>query len=467
MVKHDVSAARAARSRAVSTALIVCGLTLTGIVLPSDGAVDVFTVGAFGVGLSLGVATLIEAKAGIRNLIRVDILILWALFGLTFLEFLFPQPNVDALVSAAAATNGTHAMLVGFAGLAVGRHLVPKRSGSRKSAALDLRPAQFFLLFMLATVVGYLHIFLAVDFNPFEALRQMSLPRWSQSWSRGQYGNAYSLLYELGALIYLIPPIAGLMYARSRAYDVTQKVIVGIVLVFTFYYGFASGTRNVFATYVITFIGVYFLAKRQINWRRALLLGVPMIVLLLLATVYMLKFRTVGLSNFSIAEERTSESFFVDLNMVNVSLLTEVFPNAYGFLGLEIPYNALIRPIPRALWSGKPEALSVSIETALGVSSPGMTVSCTFVGEAYMAGGLVAVLVVSLFFGAAAEMWNRVRLNINSQFTQLLYASGFLCAALAMRSMLQMVPLVLPTLALWLFAKLWASPRALRGARSQ
>src|SRR5262249_12375196 len=130
MVKHDVSAARAARSRAVSTALIVCGLMLTGLVLPSDGAVDVFTVGAFGVGLSLGLATLIEAKAGIRNLIRVDILILWALYGLTFLEFLFPQPNLDALVSPAAAVNGTNAVLIGFAGLVVGRHLVHKRGGS-------------------------------------------------------------------------------------------------------------------------------------------------------------------------------------------------------------------------------------------------------------------------------------------------------------------------------------------------
>src|SRR5262249_3135671 len=158
------------------------------------------------------------------------------------------------------------------------------------------------------------------------------------------------------------PPIAGLMYARSREYELFQKVIVGIVVIFTFYYGFASGTRNVFVTYVITFIGMYFLAKPQISCRQALLLGVPTLVFLLLGTVYMLEFRTVGLSNFSIAKER--DSFFVDLNIVNISLLTEVFPDTYRFLGLEIPYNALIRPIPRALWSGKPEALSVSIESA-------------------------------------------------------------------------------------------------------
>ena len=43
-----------------------------------------------------------------------------------------------------------------------------------------------FLLFVFATLVGYLHVVLAVNFDPFEILRQMSLPRFSQSWSRGR-----------------------------------------------------------------------------------------------------------------------------------------------------------------------------------------------------------------------------------------------------------------------------------------
>ena len=81
---------------------------------------------------------------------------------------------------------------------------------------------------MLVTLLGYFHVFLAVNFDPFEALRQMSLPRFSQSWGRGQYGDAYALLFEVGALIYLIPPIAGLIYARSKEYKVLVKVVVAI-----------------------------------------------------------------------------------------------------------------------------------------------------------------------------------------------------------------------------------------------
>jgi len=426
--------------------------------------VDVYSFGAISVGLSLSLATVIEGRADIRKLIRVDILMFWVLYGLTFLEFLFPQPNLDLLVSPADAANGTHAVLVGFAGLAVGRHLVPWRGASRVSTFLiDLRPANVFLLFMLATLLGYLHIFLAVNFDPLEALRQMSLPRFSQSWSRGGYGDAYALLYEVGALIYLIPPLAGLIYARPKDYKLSVKIVATTVLLFTLFYGFSSGTRNVLATYVITFAAIYFLAKPQISLRQALLLGVPMLVVSLIAMVYMLSFRTVGLSNFySSSAGLDSASVFVDHNIVNVSHLTAEFPSVFDYLGLEIPFNAVIRPIPRVLWPGKPEGLSVTIESALG-AAPGMTLSCAFVGEAYMAGGLVAVLIISLVFGAAAAMWNRVG-NSNLQFAQLLYASGFLCAALAMRSMLSMVPFMLPTIALWIFGKLWLPRFSLRRA---
>lgn len=443
-----------------STATIICGLALTSVTLPADHVVDVFTVAAVGVGLSLSLATGIEAGVSVRNLFRVDILMLGVLYALTFLEFLFPQPDLDGLVSVAAATRGTNAVLLGFGGIVVGRHLVPRQYRfGRISTLVDVRPSSIFWLFVIATLLGYAHIFLAVNFDPFEALRQMSLPRFWQPWGRGKYGDAYSLLYELGLLIYLLPPIAGLIYARSKDYNVLKKLAVTTVLIFTFYYGFSSGTRSMFATYVITFTGAYLLNMPKITLWRALYHGAPILILLLLGTAYMLEFRETGLSNFSFSESEI-DSLYVDYNVVIVSRLTDVFPDSYAFLGFEIPYSALIRPIPRVLWPGKPEGLSVTIESAAGAPG-GVTTSCTFIGEAYMAGGLLAVLFTGLLFGAAAEMWNRVGREINSHFAQLLYVSGFFCAVVAMRSMLSMVPPMLPTLALWLYGKLWP-PRSSR-----
>jgi hypothetical protein len=448
--------------RLASTATALCGLILTIVALPAGSAVEVFTAAAVGVGISLSAATVIEATAGVRNLIRVDLLILWVLYGLTFFEFLFPQPDVD--LSQAAAINGTNATLFGFAGLIVGRHLVPRRSGSPPLPAfIDARPTNIFSLFVLATLLGYLYVFIAVDFDPFELLRQMSLPRFSQSWTRGRFGDAFSLLVEVGALIYLIPPIAGMIFARSKDYKVGQKVVVTIVVAFTFYWGFASGTRYVLVTYVFTFLGAYFLNKRNVKLWHLLYQGVPILVVLVIGTVYMLEFRNVGLGKFSFLESR-SDTLFIDHNMVIISHITDWFPDLYGFLGFEIPFLGLIHPIPRIIWPGKPEGLSFSLEAALGFDPATVTFAATFVGEAYMSGGLLAVMLAALLFGAAAEMWNRVGRDLSSPFAQLLYSSGFFCAALTMRSMVWMSVTMLPTLALWLYAKLWLARSYPRGA---
>jgi hypothetical protein len=63
-------------------------------------------------------------------------------------------------------------------------------------------------------------------------------------------------------------------------------------------------------------------------------------------------------------------------------------------------------------------------------------------------------------------MWNRVGLSGNQQFNQNVYVSGFLCAAIAMRSMLSVAPLILSTIALWIFGKLWPSHASVPVSRS-
>src|SRR5690349_9804096 len=73
---------------ALATFIICIGLTITGITLPVGEPTRTFSVAAVIVGSTLTFACLIEARSGTRNLFRTDILMLAALYGLTFLEFL-------------------------------------------------------------------------------------------------------------------------------------------------------------------------------------------------------------------------------------------------------------------------------------------------------------------------------------------------------------------------------------------
>jgi oligosaccharide repeat unit polymerase len=288
----------------------------------------------------------------------------------------------------------------------------------------------------------------------------MSLPRFSQSWSRSRYGgDIYSLLVEVGALIYLIPPIAGLIYARKSDFRFGQMLIVTVVFLITMYYGLSSGTRNILAVYVITFFGAYVLGQPKISLWKVGAQGGLVALGLLFVSAHMVEFRNVGIMNYSVSDQ-SRDTLFIDQNMVIITHLVNAFPSQYDYLGLEIPYHALIRPIPRALWPGKPEGLSASIEAVMGTSQA--TVASTFVGETYMAGGIIGILIAGLLFGAGAELWNRIGRERNSPFSQILYASGFFCAAISMRSMLWLTVTMLPTIALWVYGKLFLSRKAVK-----
>ena len=208
---------------------------------------------------------------------------------------------------------------------------------------------------------------------------------------------------------------------------------------------------------------MYFIAKPQLSLRHALIFATIMLAFLFIGMILMLQFRTVGLGELSSTEE--AGSLYIDWDIVSISRLTSKFPDVYDYLGLEIPINALIRPIPRVLWPGKPTGLSVPIETALDFGE-GLTVSCTYVGEAYMAGGLLAVLIISSPFGAAAEVWNCAGLSSNQQFNQVVYVSGFCAPRSPCGACCSMAPLMLPTIALWTFGKLWLSDTSIPVSRS-
>lgn len=447
---HAQTASAIPRSPVVPTAIIVVGLMLTWIALPSTDSVSVFETAAIGVGVALLAATIVEAAAGVRALIRTDNLMLWVFYGLTLLEFLFPQTGIDSRVGVDAATQGTGIVLLAFFGMVVGRHLVSTRANP--IAPVDFKPGHLFWLFVFAFVVGYLHIFIAINFDPIEMIKQMARPRFSQPWGRGKFGDISALLYELSLLIYLLPPIAGFMFARAKQFSAMQKLFVTAVLGLTFFYAFAGGTRNILGTYVIAMFGAYVLSKPDLNLKRLLIFGVPLAALLLFVSTLMLELRSAG-GISSLGGERQYNTLYIDQNMVNISNLTSVFPDAVDYLGLEIPIQSIIKPIPRALWPGKPEGLSTSIEAALGSFDGITTLAVTFAGEAFMAFGFIGVLITALIFGAVAGWWNQVGQDSHSSFSQILYASGFLCAAMSMRSLLTMVPFMLPTLALWVIGK--------------
>jgi oligosaccharide repeat unit polymerase len=334
---------------------------------------------------------------------------------------------------------------------------------------VQLSPRKVFLLYLVLFGIGYLNMLVAVGFDPAELVDQMLRPRFTQPWQRGQVGGWAELVGELGGLLLqLVPAIAGSVLADRSRYSRLQIAVVVLGLAFTLFYGFSGGTRNVFAVYVILFVGSYVIFKSGIGWRYAVFLGCVTAGVLYLSAYYMLQFRRVGLAAYmqgwGDAQGHLKETLFIDHNLPVISRLTDLFPDSVQYLGLEVVYYSIVRPVPRALWPDKPMGLSVEVADVLGLH--GLTISSTFVGEAYMMGGYLAIVVVGLVLGWLAGWWNRFGQDLRSNVNVALYASGFFAAMISMRSMLWLTTAMLPSFALWLYLKSRQRKLQRRGTRS-
>jgi len=442
----------------VTSSILMCvGLGITYLFLPEQGSVAIYHTAAVGAALAIGVGILVEAQMGIRSLIRTDLIALAALYGLTLVEFFFPQEEIDLTVGAQTATQGVEALFIGFVGLIIGRNLAPTpRPAATSAMHLQLSPRTLFRLYLLLLSPGYLIMLMAVSFDPVELVNQMLGPRFSQPWQRGQLGGWFELVGELSALLlYLVPAVAGTVLANRQQYTVSQITIVGLGLVFTLFFGFSSGTRNVFAVYLVLFVGSYVIFKPDIGWRYAACLACLTAAILYLSAYYMLQFRQVGLAYYfesgGMVAGPAENTLFIDNDLAVISKLTNIFPDTIQYLGLEVAYYAIVHPVPRALWPDKPEHLSIEIADAL--DQHGVTLSATFVGEAYMMGGYLAILVVGLVLGWLCGWWNRFAGDLRSNLNVALYVSGFFAAMLAMRSMVWLTTAMLPSLAIWLYVR--------------
>jgi oligosaccharide repeat unit polymerase len=449
-----------------ATVVFLMGLAGTVVAAPTTTAAEVAHGYAIGVGLSILASLALEYRRNLRNLVRADVMAIASLYFLTLFEFLLPQPEFNLMVTLEDTKSALVACLFGFAGLALGRHIAPTPPASLRRTLHDEFSARAFLsIYTVCLIGGYFHMLLAVDFNFMEMVRYFMTPRFTQPWGRGKFGDWKALIGELGMVLYLVPPIAGIVIARRKEYTKNQLIYVVVTFLFTLFYGFSSGTRTIFASYLATFLVAFAFAHDQRRRRELIAVGALCATLMLFATVTMLQFRNIGLDSYLAGERENEEtksekSFFVDYNLYVISKLVAVFPEQHDYLGLEIPYLSIIRPIPRAIWKSKPEGLSISIEDAVGVE--GLTLASSFVGEGYMSGGLLGVFLTGSVFGAVAGWWNRLGRGDNSPFGHLVFASGFFAAVISMRSMFVFTTAILPTIAALLLGNWVVSKRPLR-----
>jgi hypothetical protein len=439
------------------TGIIIAGLLFAYLNISTD--LDPSQMGtqvAIPTGLALALSIWFDSRKGLQNLFRVDIICLASLYFLTLVEFLFPQPYFDTVVTPEQTAGGLSILLLGMGCLALGRHINFLRPKPQLWSYLGNIPDKvLFRLFIISTLLAYVYILISVDFNIFQVFDAWLGPRFAVPWGRGRLGDWRALLSELKLFTYVIPPLAGIIWNRRQSFRSWQIVWVMVIFLITLFEGFASGTRNVLGSYFAAFLGGYFLTLKRPNLFN---MGIPTVILgyaMMFATRHMLGFRNMGIRRYletgAFLAPKVQDTFAVDYNLHPLSVIVDAFPHTYDFLGFELLYVFATKPIPRVLWPGKPEGLSLSIEDVVGAE--GWTVATTYIGESYMTGGVIAVILISLCIGMLATWWTRTAAFYNTGYGLAINALGFFVGALLMRSIAFFTTSILPILALIFFAK--------------
>lgn len=398
------------------------------------------------VGVGILINLIVEYNRGVRNLWRADILAVIGVYVLTLYEFLFEQEALNHKISPDQSYGGLQLILIGLFFLVIGFHFFTYRQPSENVGVIKVNVRLLLRLLYACFALGFIYILIKVNFDPLLMIQAALRSRFSQPWSRGRFGDWFVFLSELQLFTYAVPPLAGILLNHRKELSGIQLIIVLLLLLTTLFMGFAGGTRNVFFSYLIGFIGGYMLSKQKLNLRRLIVPGILALVLAYVAATYMFQFRSIGLGRF-VQGHRTKrvdpDRVYVDHNLYTIGLLRQSFPDKHEYLGSEVFVWAVIKPIPRVLWPAKPKGLSVSMEAAAGVGE-GYTLAATYIGESYMAGGIPAIIIVSLLFGYMAARWNTKAMgNLNNE-KLLIYTLGLFAVGLTMRSLFMLTTAILP-----------------------
>lgn len=480
--RFDVSAAADAESleaflrpTASGTAALLVGIGVSFFFLGGNDAAEMAGAVARVMLVALGASFLLDMRLSLRNLVRVDLFALLGLYFLTLFEFLFNQEDFSQLAYPEPTATALTVVLLGFLGITIGRHIMRAEKVAMVFLQdVEIRPSTYLIVFFGCFFISVFYMFLAVGFDPFAWFDAIIAPRFTQPWQRGKLGGWAELLNELALFGLIVPALGGIIFSKRREFGMLTLILVGVVILLQFFIVIAPGTRNALAINMAGFMGGYFLNQKRLRFVQLGIWGAIGLLLFVYISDHMLDFRNIGLRNYFEqglyrAEVRSSDfisyegqagfmggkGYFVDYNLLTIHDLSQVFPDQYHYLGWNLYWVALTKPIPRALWSGKPEGLAVGIEESLGVE--GMTLACTFVGEAMIAGGLPAVFLTALALGIFFAYWNRLGCANSSLFALLVYAAGFFAALITMRSLMFMTTMILPAVALIVFARLFLS----------
>ena len=304
----------------------------------------------------------------------------------------------------------------------------------QKAGSVRLRPSDVTLLIVVCFCIGTSHYLISVGFDFEKLIQYLGAPRFSAPWMTGRLGDWRSLQYHLTYLGQVVPTLT-VVQAHLVGWQRGSTMIGVVCSIIVIAFQSSTGSRLEVGSILGAAIATWVLLQPRIT--RRMVIGFTAAILILFVWMQlMVVMRNHGLTRlFSGDDVEVGYSHIVvDDNFYRLTQVLDLIPEAHPYTyGGQIFY-VLVRPIPRALWQGKPINSGFDFEAAIGAPGDYVGFSYSALGEFFVDYGFPMVLFGGLCYGLLAGMWNQLLTSGGGPARLMLFGLGLLAMFAGIRS---------------------------------
>lgn len=310
----------------------------------------------------------------------------------------------------------------------------------QQAATIRLTSNALFSIATVAFVLGFLRFAIPAGFDLPEMWSFLFKSRWEAPWGRGMLGGWEAFLDHFAYFGYVLPTLAVLLARSAGWFNGRTLVAIGYALVILALLSTGGGRRIIGVLAGSAFV-VWFFSAHNPRLKH-LLVVVGLAVMLLGFMQLMINYRGVGIGRaFLTTEDQTLvkklEYLHVDDNFLRTCQIIKFIPDQHPHVTWRWLLWVAARPIPRVFWEGKPISPGFDLTEQLGMQ--GLSLSCSLIGELYMAFGYVGCLAGGWFVGRFALVVRGFLHENPSPGSLVLFGAGLLALFAGMRSGIELV----------------------------
>lgn len=300
-------------------------------------------------------------------------------------------------------------------------------------------------------LLGMFDYAFSVDFDIPLMFSYLGESRWMAPWNRGQLGGWESFVDQMPYFGYVLPSLTALLIVKRgilRLESLLAVAATGMMLLFLS----QGGGRRIIGVTVGAAIIVWVQAQPGMHIKK-LVLSLVAVLALLWTMQFMLNIRNGGYDSF-IRNGAEFDYLHVDDNFLRLAQTIEFIPSEHDYVYTKQVVFALIRPVPRILWPGKPIDPGFDLPSMVGLK--GVSLSNSIIGEWYIGYGWLALMFGAWLHGRLAVWANQLREYGRRAHNPIVFALAIMILVCGMRSMQDLVIMSYTIVAWWGVNKLVA-----------